>query len=291
MIIIKINYIQQTNEFTSLVSIIRTNLYLARNKKDYYKTIGYLLTGESGIGKTYMIHEVAKLFNVKLFRDNGTPRTNRIDLEGYYTSDPENGNIIFKKGKLILAIEEANTSGFCIYLINEINAIPENEQIGFNELLDFQAELNLACKSDETYRVNEGCFLLIIGTMNLNVSGVNQLQESFDYRFPLQKNLTYPTIEVERKIIKAITGEDVLELVEVADMIRSSRNSFKLSKSLGTRELIRIIILCKANKNIIHDIVELSIINKVCNDVVQVDLVTEYIKSKKLVHALKKIGE
>jgi hypothetical protein len=268
---IETKYIEIGKEFTFITKLVKNNLkaHLC-GIKTAKKVMFVKLESPPGQGKTLIAHEIAKLFNANLYIDKGTPNTTCIDLEGYYTSD-EKGNIIFKAGRMVLSMLDSNKNGFAVYLINEINAIPESEQIGINELTDFQAQLNLASKSDETVKVNDGCFLLVIGTMNYDVSGVNRIQESLDSRSTFEIQLPYPPQDKEVEIL--------------TKLIRETRKIKKLPKPISTRELknfIELIKLCGKDPEMINLITENSIISKLAYKEVDKEKIRGFIRGQGL---------
>jgi len=86
-----------------------------------------------------------------------------------------------------LAIKDANKKGISFVIINEVNAIRENEQISLNSLLS-ENHINLISKGFEKHELKLDSKLIIIGTMNKGVAGINKLQEAFEDRF-IYRNL------------------------------------------------------------------------------------------------------
>lgn len=98
--------------------------------------------------------------------------------------------------------------------------------------------INAISKSNERYEVNEGCKLIVIATMNLDVSGIHRLQDAFDDRFEIFIPLLYPKKEKEREILIEITGADKKQVnlvVDLAQELRKGARQLSLSKHFSTR--------------------------------------------------------
>ena len=251
-----IEYIQQKNEFDYLKALI--------NSLGKGRCIGILLHGPPGTGKTLLATSLAKHFNSKYYIIDGSPDLDRRDIEGNW--ELFNGETRFNHGPLTRAIEDANSTGICFIIINEINAIRESEQISLNSLLS-ESHINLISKGFEKYSLKETSKLVIIGTMNKGVIGINKLQEAFEDRFLVCPEITYPTKQKEIEIAVKLTGckDKVAEtVVDAARQIRKQAiKDFSITKIFSTRLIVNFcLIVSKMSSNYLRYNIENIIINK-----------------------------
>ena len=232
----KIKYIQQNNEFDYLKSLITTF--------PNGQSIGILLFGPPGTGKTLLSISLAKSFDASYYFIDGSPDLDRRDLEGNW--ELRKGYTEFNYGPLTRAIKDANENGIAFIIINEVNAIRESEQISLNSLLS-ENHINLISKGFECHELKSQSKLIVIGTMNKGVVGVNKLQESFGDRFIIAPEITYPKKGKEIEIVSKISGceRNVAELVvDAAHQIRKqATEDFSISRLFSTRLIVNFCLL------------------------------------------------
>jgi DNA polymerase III delta prime subunit len=252
----KISYIQQSDEFDYLRNLIES----------FEKgiCIGILLHGPPGTGKTLLAITLADSFNASYYIIDGSPDLDRRDIEGYW--ELYNSSTRFNYGPLTLAVEEANKNGIAFIIINEINAIRESEQISLNSLLS-ENHINLISKGFEKYELNPNSKLIIIGTLNKGVIGINKLQEAFEDRFIVCPEINYPIRKKEVEIATKISGcdENVAEIVvDVARQIRKQAlNDFSITKIFSTRLIVNFcIVISKMSPSYLRHNIQNVIINK-----------------------------
>ncbi|TFG25194.1 MAG: AAA family ATPase [Promethearchaeota archaeon] len=252
----KIEYIQQNDEFDYLKSLI--------DSLESGNCIGILLQGPPGTGKTLLSLSLARAYNASYYIIDGSPDLDRRDIEGNWELLKEGTK--FNYGPLTLAIKDANEKGIAFIIINEINAIRENEQISLNSLLS-ENHINLISKGFEKHELDPQSKLIIIGTMNLGVIGINKLQEAFEDRFIITPEISYPQKIKEIDITKQISGckKQVAEIVvDAARQIRKQAiQDYSISKIFSTRLVINFCMLITSMplKYLKHNI-ENVIINK-----------------------------
>ena len=200
------------------------------------RCIGILLHGPPGTGKTLLATSLAKEFNSSYFIIDGSPDLDRRDIEGNW--ELFNGDTKFNEGPLTRAIEDANRNGISFIVINEINAIRESEQISLNSLLS-ESHINLISKGFERYSLKESSKLIIIGTMNKGVIGINKLQEAFEDRFLVCPEITYPSKQKEIEIAVKLSGCKKMVAETVVDAARQIRKQaikdFSITKIFSTK--------------------------------------------------------
>ncbi|TXT67113.1 MAG: Denitrification regulatory protein NirQ [Promethearchaeota archaeon] len=257
----EVEYIQQNDEFDYLKSLIKS--------LDNGKSIGILLFGNPGTGKTLLSITLAKSLNSTYYFIDGSPDLDRRDLEGNW--ELRKGYTKFNYGPLTRAIKDANEKGICFIIINEINAIRESEQISLNSLLS-ENHINLISKGFERHELNQNAKLIIIGTMNKGVVGINKLQEAFGDRFLISPEITYPEKNKEIEIVKKVTDckKGVAELVvDAAQQIRKqATEDFSISKLFSTRLAVNFCLLVsKMPPKYIEHNIQNCIVNKLAETI------------------------
>ncbi|MBY9021251.1 MAG: MoxR family ATPase, partial [Candidatus Lokiarchaeota archaeon] len=228
------------------------------------RCIGILLHGPPGTGKTLLATSLAKSFNSSYFIIDGSPDLDRRDIEGNW--ELFNGDTKFNQGPLIRAIKDANNNSISFIVINEINAIRESEQISLNSLLS-ESHINLISKGFERYSLKETSKLVIIGTMNKGVIGINKLQEAFEDRFLVCPEITYPSKQKEIEIAIKLSGCKKMVAETVVDAARQIRKQamkdFSITKIFSTRLIVNFcLIISKMTPNYLRYNIENIIINK-----------------------------
>ena len=224
----EIGYIQQKDEFDYLKSLIKSI--------ENGGCIGILLHGPPGTGKTLLAISLSNTFKAPYYIIDGSPELDRRDIEGNW--ELIKGETIFNYGPLTLAIKDANKSGMAFVIINEVNAIRENEQISLNSLLS-ENHINLISKGFEKHELKKKSKLVIIGTMNKGVAGINKLQEAFEDRFIVSPEINYPLKDKEIEIVSKISGCNIKIAGIVVDAARQIRKQaiqdFSITKIFSTR--------------------------------------------------------
>ncbi len=250
------SYIQQNDEFDYLRNLIKS--------VEEGTCIGVLLHGPPGTGKTLLALTLANSFNAHYYIIDGSPDLDRRDIEGYW--ELFKGETRFNYGPLTRAIEDANKKGIAFIIINEVNAIRESEQISLNSLLS-ENHINLISKGFERYELNPKSKLVIIGTLNKGVIGINKLQEAFEDRFIASPEIDYPIKQKEIEIATKMSGCDrkVAEIVvDAARQIRKqATKDFSITKIFSTRLVVNfcLIVSSMSPKFLRHNIKNI-IINK-----------------------------
>ncbi|KKN30099.1 hypothetical protein LCGC14_0837510 [marine sediment metagenome] len=252
----KIRYIQQHDEFDYLKSLIKSI--------EKGACIGILLHGPPGTGKTLLATSLAHFFNAHYYIIDGSPDLDRRDIEGYW--ELYNGETRFNYGPLTRSIDDANRDGISFIIINEVNAIRESEQISLNSLLS-ENHINLISKGFERYELNPKSKLVIIGTLNKGVIGINKLQEAFEDRFIVSPEINYPIKQKEIEIATQISGCDRILAEIVVDAARQIRKQaikdFSITKIFSTRLIVNFCgIISNMSPKFLRNNIENIIINK-----------------------------
>ena len=152
-----------------------------------------LVEGVPGLAKTLSIKTLSRAVNTKFQRIQFTPDLLPADLVGTLIYNPKDGVFTTKKGPIF-----AN-----IILADEINRAPAKVQ---SALLEAMQERQVTI-GENTFKLDEP--FLVMATQNpIEQEGTYPLPEAQLDRFMLKLNLTYPTIEEESRILKAMSFTD-----------------------------------------------------------------------------------
>ena len=176
-----------------------------------------LIEGVPGLAKTLSVRVLASAIQTKFQRIQFTPDLLPADLIGTLIYNPKEAKFSVKKGPIF-----AN-----IILADEINRAPAKVQ---SALLEAMQERQVTI-GEETFKLDEP--FLVLATQNpIEQEGTYPLPEAQLDRFMLKVNITYPSWEEERKILKrmsftdkeinpspVISPEDILKVRKVVDEV------------------------------------------------------------------------
>ena len=218
--------------FDDLLAIISSN-----------KFYPIFITGQSGNGKTLSVEQACAKLGRKFVCISMTPETDESDLLGNFVLI--NGQMEWRDGPVTVAAKQG-----AVLCIDEID-------YGAQNLATLQRVLEgkpfLLKKKNETVVPAEG--FTVIATANTKGKGsedgrymfTNVLNESFLERFLNTYEQDWPSVVVERKIIKKelksngrSDDEFADKLVDWADVIRKSFNEEAVDEVISTRRLVHI---------------------------------------------------
>jgi len=161
-----------------------------------YGTMPYLIEGDKGVGKTLLVYTLCRKLGYPLVEFSCSSNTNKGDLLGR-TQINDDGSF-FELGVLPISYEVANKYGVCVLYLDELNANQHDIMKLLNRPFDKRRSV---VANNKIYKLNEGCRLVIVGTMNpITYSGVNSLTEDLRSRM-IGDILTYPTSKQLENII------------------------------------------------------------------------------------------
>ena len=218
--------------FDDLLAIIASN-----------KFYPIFITGHSGNGKTMSVEQACAKLGRKFVIVSMTPETDESDLLGNYVLI--NGQMEWRDGPVTVAARQG-----AVLCIDEID-------YGAQNLATLQRVLEgkpfLLKKKNETVIPEQG--FTIIATANTKGKGsedgrymfTNVLNEAFLERFLNTYEQEWPTVAVEKKILKKELKSNGREdddfadkLVDWADVIRKSFKEEAVDEVISTRRLVHI---------------------------------------------------
>ena len=280
----EIRYVEINNEYKHLYSFIESF--------PKGKVCSFFLSGPPGTAKTTLAMQLAKDFGSEMEIIDGAEELDRRDLEGSWQIRKDEGTV-FVPGPLVKVFEKANANGICFLIANEVNAIRTSEQVSFNSMLS-EAHINLISNAGEQYSLNKDAKLVVIGTMNYKVCGINELQEAFDDRFYLNKEMKYAPPKREAEIIVAVSGckkELAALIVDVAQEFRqAATKEMSIPKIFSTRLAVNFAqTITRMGLNYVEENIEDMIVNKLCKEPSEIETGRRLLQGKDFENRIRNI--
>lgn len=203
-----------------------------------------LLTGPSGVGKTFCVEQLCAQHNREFFRVNITYQSDEDSLIGGFRLN--NGSTYFDKGPVLMAMERG-----AVLLLDEIDLASPMLIMCLQSILEGKGYL--IKKTGEWVHPKPG--FQIFATANTKGQGDDSgsfigtqiLNEAFLERFPLTFDNDYPPVDVESDILTKLGDslgikkpEFVSRLLKFAELIRQSYTAGDIDHTLSTRRLAHI---------------------------------------------------
>tara|TARA_R110000824_G_scaffold8714_1_gene39405 strand:+ start:8520 stop:9425 length:906 start_codon:yes stop_codon:yes gene_type:complete len=156
----------------------------------------YLIESEKGQGKTLLVHTICKENNIALVTEPVGSGTSKYDLIG--NREINRDGTVFNLGLLPRAVCVANKFKHALLYGDEANAQDHDIQRWWNSICDGRASV---VANGVTYRLNEGCKLSIVWTINpITYAGINTMTEDLRSRF-IGEAWAYPSSKDIEKVI------------------------------------------------------------------------------------------
>ncbi|WP_371803849.1 AAA family ATPase [Candidatus Lokiarchaeum ossiferum] len=221
------------------LELIRRAIERDRNSGTKHVTTFYFFS-PPGLGKTVMGGFLAKCYKCPYQIVNCVSSMIDLDLLGSQILVGE--NTVWQDGPITSIIRATNQYSMGILIINELNALTVNAQMALNPLLDRQEGVVLTQNNNEFVKMENHAHLLIIASMNPDVLGINDLQDSVRDRASAILSMNYPTIEKEAWLIQRLTSINEEWATKYCEVIAECRKANivdkTISKAPSTRALI-----------------------------------------------------
>ena len=219
--------------FNDVFSIIKSGRYYPA-----------FITGLSGNGKTFMVEQACAKAKREYFRVNITVETDEDDLLGHYALI--DGNTVWQDGPVVKAMERG-----AILLLDEID-LASSKIMCLQPVLEgkgvYLKKVNRFVSPSVGFNVLATANTKGKGSEDGRFIGTNILNEAFLERFPITLEQEYPTISVEKNIIKKLMSnlgcldeEYAVKLVDWADLIRKTFYDGGVDEIISTRRLVHIV--------------------------------------------------
>lgn len=202
------------------------------------------ITGLSGNGKTFGVEQACAQLKRELIRVNITIETDEDDLIGGFRL--VNGETVWHNGPVVEALERG-----AVLLLDEID-------LASNKILCLQSVLEgkgVFLKKIGKYIYPSAGFTVVAtantkgkGSDDGRFIGTNILNEAFLERFPITFEQEYPTVSIEKKILKNVSNElDCYDeefcerLTAWSEIIRKTFFDGGVDEIISTRRLVHII--------------------------------------------------
>ncbi len=202
------------------VDVIRRALERDAGNESRRVTTVYFMS-PPGLGKTVLGAWLAREYDCPYQVINCVSSMTDLDLLGSHVLVGQ--ETIWQDGPLPSIIRATNEHDMGILIINELNALTTNAQLGLNPLLDKQQCVILTQNNNERVQVQPGAHLLILASMNPDILGVNELQEAVRDRSNMVLFFDYPTVEKEADLVHKLTGLDIQTATRFTSVINECR--------------------------------------------------------------------
>ena len=218
-----------------------------------------LLEGETGIGKTYIVRNLAEVYGKKLIRINLNGETGVSELIGKFLL--KDSSTYWQDGILV----EALRNGWWVVL-DEINAALPEILFILNSLLDDEHKIIVPERNNEVIFMNSESRIFATCNPSEEYRGTKELSKSLLSRFAVKIEVDYPEPETEMEILtyheNRLDKDEAKLIVDIANIIRKMKEEDKTTLSVGTRDLVYTAKLFCADGMTLSNIILLSILNK-----------------------------
>lgn len=163
----------------------------------------FLLSGPKGVGKSLAIAFLAQEWQIPYYSFDCSEETRDRHLRGGYIAADTETPFVF--GVMANAIAAANRFGRAFLVLEELGALPSNEQKLVNSVTDFRKRLEMP-ELSERLELDPEKILFVFATTNLGYSGTYELNEDLKSRF-IEIEIPYPDAVDELQMMKISMGD------------------------------------------------------------------------------------
>lgn len=202
--------------------------------------VNTMLIGATGTGKTEVVANIAKVFNLPLtIFDMGTMTDPVMGLVGTHVITVENGvtKSEFKRSRFSEVIQHPG-----IVLLDEISRAGAMANNLLFPCLDFRRELPMEYSFHDTtpVRIHENCVFFSTANMGSQYTGTHKLDRALLDRFMLIEVDSIKESDIIRTLeseFPTIAKTKINKLVDVFTKINKEHDDFKISFNLSIRHL------------------------------------------------------
>lgn len=194
--------------------------------------IPVMLVGETGVGKTVLVADMARRKKKKLLRLSINEQVGREDIIGKFGLN--DGNTQWVDGPVLQAVKEGQW-----VVLDELNSARPEVLFALHSLLDTDRGILLNEKDNEWVKAHKN--FRFFATMNpISYHGTKDLNQAFLSRFVVV-NIDCLDAEKEFDLVKSkveITDEDLNYLIEISQFLRRVRKDGGIEYFCSTRDVI-----------------------------------------------------
>lgn len=204
-----------------------------------------LLIGETGLGKTTIIREIAKTKKKNLVRVSLNGSTSTEEILGKWLA--KSGSTFWQDGVLVQAMKNGDWIVF-----DEINAALTEVLFILHSLLDDDRSITIVEKDNELLKPHKD--FRFFATMNPSeeYSGTKEMNKALISRFTAVIYISVPSFETEVSILKDEGCDDTTAtmLVKIAEQLRKKKEDEEIYYFCSTRDLLHAFHLQRAGIDI-----------------------------------------
>ena len=235
------------------IDFIETDKEISKIKYAIDNRKNVMVKGATGCGKSYLIEQLAKLYDKELITISCDINLEKEELIGHY--ELMEGKTVWVDGIVLYALKNGHWLVF-----DEINMARDNILSVLNSLLDFRRKMTVKEHNNEEVKPHKD--FRVFATYNPNYSGTRELNIAFRDRLNHSIELNYLPKEKEKQLITQRTGltDKVIldKIVSIADDSRIMFKEGKISNCISTRRLLEFSEMYLTKKFSIMDCIEFT---------------------------------
>jgi MoxR-like ATPase len=208
-------------------------------KRNIEKKVNTLLIGETGCGKTEIVHHMASLMERPIhIIDMGTMTDAVSGLVGIHTVTIVDGKTTstFKRSRFSQIIQQPG-----IVLLDELSRASTQANNLLFPCLDFRRELSMEyCFEDQTpVKVHPDCVFFATANLGSQYTGTHKIDRALLDRFMTVKITTPGSTHIKESLMSTykVPALDIATIVEIYDNLLKAHNQFKIDFKLSFRHL------------------------------------------------------